>query len=662
MNTRDQRILELKRTKPIFIGLLLAGAMMLTQSVMAASPAPVALGSCSNFTILAATAVSTDGGGGIINGDVGLSPGGGSSITVLTAAQVNGTIYAVDVNGPAGSVMAPVLLNNAQNDLTVAYLDAQGRSLNQITVAGNIGGQTLAPGLYWSAGSIQVTGDLTLDAGGDPNAVWIFQMASTLTTAAGGVGDPHSRIILAGGAAASNVFWQVGSSATLGSYSVFAGTIMAHITITMGVGSVTQGRALAQTGAVTFNGGGSGSLPTQSGPIAVDDVTNTPVNTAVTVAVLNNDTDADGDTLIVTGVTNSVNGTAVTNLDGTILFTPDAGFVGFGTFTYSISDGHGGLDSATCTITVGAVYGGGDVDMCLDNMECVIDWASHAHGNIKDRLSISGVINPSGADLDLSGANMVLWVNDVQLLPAVALDKQGKAKGKTGGVAYKFQLSWLNGSYSLDMVGLDLSPIMGVSNVTATILQDVSMRLVIENGNLAIPIVLGTFECPCSTKAGKTSQLSFQGQTNRTITGMYQCRTTKVWQQGEVYSVQVRGSIEADGGDAVVPTGDITVTIGNATLVIPFAQLIDNGSFWSYKYKNGLNNGLIQFQLKSRSHTFYLLVSDLAATGIPFSATGATEKHLLKVQLQVPMASGVGIFDSTVEILRLDGRQTRWMR
>jgi hypothetical protein len=558
--------------------------------------------------------------------------------------------------------MAPVLLNNAQNDLTVAYLDAQGRSLNQITVAGNIGGQTLAPGLYWSAGSIQVTGDLTLDAGGDPNAVWIFQMASTLTTAAGGVGDPHSQIILAGGAQAKNIFWQVGSSATLGSYSVFAGTIMAHITITMGVGSVTQGRALAQTGAVTFNGGGSGSLPTQSGPIAVNDATNTPVNTAVTVAVLDNDTDADGDTLTLTGVTNSVNGTAVTNLGGTVLFTPDAGFVGSGTFMYSISDGHGGVDSATGTVVVGAVYGGGNVDMCLDNMACVIDWSSHAHGMIKDRLSISGRVNPSGANLDLSGANMVLWVNGVQLLPAVVLDQHGKANGVIGGVTYKFQLSWLDGSYSLYMEGLDLSATMGVPNVTATILQDVSMRLVIENGNLAIPIVDGTFECPCTTKAGKISRLSFQGQSNRTLTGVYNCKTTEVWQKGEVYVVQVNGSIEADGGDPVQPTGDITVLIGDATLVIPFAQMIDNGSFWSYKYKNAAGSGVIQFRLKSRRHTFSLLVSDVAATGIPLSGLGATEKHLLRVQLQVPTASGVAVFDSTVEILRLDGGHTYWMR
>ncbi|MEI6210237.1 MAG: ice-binding family protein [bacterium] len=271
-NTRRPSHAAPQATIQILACLALALAVLAPcQTLQAASPAPVSLRSCAGFTILGATAVSTDGGGGIINGDVGLSPGAGSAITALTAAQVKGTIYAVDVSGPAGSVMAPALLTTAQGDLTSAYIDAAGRSLARITVSGNIGGTTLAPGLYLSSSSIQITGDLTLDAGGDPNAVWIFQMGTTLTTAAGSTPADkpgNSRVILAGGAQAKNVFWQVGSSATLGAYSVFKGTIMANVSITMGVGAITEGRALARTGAVTFNGGGSGSLP-NNGPLTI---------------------------------------------------------------------------------------------------------------------------------------------------------------------------------------------------------------------------------------------------------------------------------------------------------------------------------------------------------------------------------------------------------
>jgi hypothetical protein len=245
MHTHAPWALKLNGTKQILMGLVLAVGVMLTQPVMAVSPAPITLKSCSNFAILAYSTVTTTG-GGMINGDVGLYPAGEQ---LIPPAQINGTIH----NGDAIALQA-------QADLTAAYIDAAGRSLNQITVAGNIGGQTLAPGLYWSATSLQITGDLTLDAGGDPNAVWIFQMGSTLTTSAGAADAPHSQVILTGGAQANNIFWQVGSSATLGTYSVFKGTIMAQASITMDNYSIMEGRALARTGAVTFNGN-SGSLP-----------------------------------------------------------------------------------------------------------------------------------------------------------------------------------------------------------------------------------------------------------------------------------------------------------------------------------------------------------------------------------------------------------------
>jgi hypothetical protein len=136
----------------------------------------------------------------------------------------------------------------AQLDLTTAYNDAAGRTVNSILVAGNLGGQTLVPGLYTSTSSLEITsGDLTLDAGGDGNAVFIFQMASTLTTTAG------RQVILSGGADAANIFWQVGSSATLGTGSVFKGTIMALASITLTTGATLDGRALARTAAVTLD-------------------------------------------------------------------------------------------------------------------------------------------------------------------------------------------------------------------------------------------------------------------------------------------------------------------------------------------------------------------------------------------------------------------------
>jgi hypothetical protein len=130
--------------------------------------------------------------------------------------------------------------------LTAAYKDAAGRS-GAITKTGDLGGQTLTAGVYKSTSSLGITGDLTLDAQGNPAAVFIFQIGSTLTTASG------SHIVLVNGAKACNVFWQVGSSATLGTASIFKGNIMALSSITVTTGVNLEGRALAENGAVTLD-------------------------------------------------------------------------------------------------------------------------------------------------------------------------------------------------------------------------------------------------------------------------------------------------------------------------------------------------------------------------------------------------------------------------
>ncbi len=187
-----------------------------------------------NFSVLAGSTV-TNTGTTTITGDVGVSQG--SSITGFPPGQLvgGGTFHRAD--GAAAQ---------AQTALASAYVDAAGRS-GGTAEAGDLVGKTLTAGVYTSSSSLALSGDVTLDAQGNPNAVFIIQIASTLTTASG------SHVILANGAKACNVFWQVGSSATLGTNSVFKGNILALASITITTGVNLEGRALARTGAVTLD-------------------------------------------------------------------------------------------------------------------------------------------------------------------------------------------------------------------------------------------------------------------------------------------------------------------------------------------------------------------------------------------------------------------------
>jgi hypothetical protein len=205
-----------------------------TTAGTAAGQAPVVLGSATTFAVLGGSTI-TNTGLSTVNGDLGLSPG--TAVTGFPPGVVNGTTHVAD----------PVAAQ-AQLDLTAAYNDAAGRTTGAITVAGDLGGQTLIPGLYKSTSTLDITSaDLTLDAQGDANAVFIFQLGSALTTTTG------RSVILTGGAKAANVFWQVGSSATLGTNTVFKGNILALASITAASGAVVDGRLLARTAAVTLN-------------------------------------------------------------------------------------------------------------------------------------------------------------------------------------------------------------------------------------------------------------------------------------------------------------------------------------------------------------------------------------------------------------------------
>jgi hypothetical protein len=213
------------------VGLVVVSSMVAIQASYAALS--VSLGTASSFAVLGSSTVTSTG-SSVVTGDLGLSPG--TSVTGFPPATLTGALYVANASAL-----------QAKNDLSTAYSALSGEPSTAV-IGAELGGTTKTPGVYdSSSGAFSITGTLTLDAQGDTSAVFVFRTNNTLTTAGA------SNVVLANGAQACNVYWLVGSSATLGSNSRLKGSVLASVSITLTTGASLEGRALARTGAVTLD-------------------------------------------------------------------------------------------------------------------------------------------------------------------------------------------------------------------------------------------------------------------------------------------------------------------------------------------------------------------------------------------------------------------------
>jgi hypothetical protein len=238
MKVKNRLLRKISITSTAIIVAAFAGINIVPAISSALSP-KVVQGTTSSYVILAATTITNTGAttiGGTAGSNVGLSPGTSYTVTGSVTRSGTGTD---EITTTAASI--------AQDDLVAAYNEISSLTPTQLAAA-DLAGQTITPGTYANVGgTFENSGTLTLNAQGDPNAVFIFQADSTVIT------SPNSTMVLTNGAQACNVYWRVGSSATIGVNSTFIGRIYALTSITANTGATIQGQLLARNGAVTLD-------------------------------------------------------------------------------------------------------------------------------------------------------------------------------------------------------------------------------------------------------------------------------------------------------------------------------------------------------------------------------------------------------------------------
>jgi len=263
LTTRGGRLTH----RPGLVAVLAASVMLVglgwSPSPAAAAEAPDGLGTSASYSVLGGQTV-TNTGPTVLSGDLGVSPG--TAITGFPPGLAGGATHAGDAAAA-----------QAQSDVVIAYNDTAGRAPTA-AVAGDLVGQTLTAGVYKSTGPIAISGTVTLDGQGNPNSVFIFQVASTLITASA------SRVAVINGAQACHIYWQVASSATLGTASSFQGTVLALTSISVTTGTIVKGRALARNGQVSlddnvFTSASCDTTPTTSAPTSSAVISTPPAST-----------------------------------------------------------------------------------------------------------------------------------------------------------------------------------------------------------------------------------------------------------------------------------------------------------------------------------------------------------------------------------------------
>jgi len=421
--------------------------------------------------------------------------------------------------------------------------------------------------------------------------------------------------------------------------------------------TISDGNGGTATGTVTVT-----ILHVAVAPVAQDDSYQVQENDTLDVTapgVLANDTNTEATALTAILVSSPTNGTLTLNANGSFTYVPDDNFSGPDGFTYKANNGSNDSNIATVHITVSAVHGAGDVDLFVKSAAAKMNRAAGS----RDSITLRGKINPRGAKDNLSGATMAVEINGVSLAPAQTLDARGRATSVVGSIKTSYQLRNTTGAYSIKVSGTDLSAALGLANHTEAGVTVVNVRLTINGAALDIPVTVAKIECPYRTTKDKASAVRFNYRKNRTLTGVFNSNKTLAAQAGRV-AVRMSGVVESDGSGAIVPTGPVSIQIGNAQIAVPVTELAAAGTDYQLLPQIAPSSGtttLTKFSFRNSTHTFAL---SIASGDIPLPAPAANGpmKYELPVLITVQTANGPMFFESIIELKRTTATSTHWKR
>ncbi len=355
---------------------------------------------------------------------------------------------------------------------------------------------------------------------------------------------------------------------------------------------------------------------------------------------------------------------------------PFAAFLGEdpnGTWTLSVFDDQG-ADSGTLVSwelavnsTLQNVEQGVEGRIYATKGTFTIDWAKHNLGVDADRLSLRGVANPAGIIADLEGASISVGLNGNAVLPTEPLSSSGAAASPAGSTpTVKAKVSSKKGAFSASSKGLDLSTILGLTNTTGsgTLTLDAEVSLV--GSGLTVATIRGDLEFVYSTVQDKATKGTFSFKQHRSLSGVFQSLKTRALEQpGGGHLVSASGPLVDVGGTEVVPSGDVTLTIGDAApITIPLASFIATGfgATSAYTVAPGSVAGLKSFSISNAQRSFSFATTEVAGTGIPPALVGSPFAHEVTIALSVPTTSGTLDLSTSVELLRKSNTSLSWKR